>query len=253
MIYYYSATGNTHYAANFLGEVLNETAVNILETVAFDKTEHEQETLGIMFPIYCWGIPPVVKAFIESLENKISPDTYIWSICTCGDEAGTAMRTLDKMFERKCNRKFNLLASLQMPNTYVLLPGFDVDAPEVEKRKLDEAPGRLLQLCALIKSRKNGIYDVVQGSFPFLRSMLFPVFEKWGINTGWWRVSQECISCGKCAGICPARNITMIDGYPSWGRNCFSCCACFHICPKKAIAYGKITKNKSQYICPLKD
>lgn len=252
MILYYSATGNTRYAARLLAERLQTEAFNILdlpENLA-EKLAGD-DSVGLMFPIYCWGVPPVMRRFVDQLKgplkSTVSDGAYLFAVCTCGDEAGTAMRSLDTLLQKEFGRRANALWSVIMPNTYVMLPGFDVDSPEVEAEKLSKAPGRLSEIASLVRERKDGVYDVVQGSMPRLRSALFPVFEKWGVNTKWWNVSDACIGCGKCAANCPAHNITLQDGRPVWGSNCFSCCACYHCCPVNAISYASFTKGKGQY------
>ena len=248
MIFYYSATGNTRYAAEILGRKIGEKAVNILE---LSEIPAISGPVGLMFPIYCWGIPPVMSLFIGRLLPLIPKDSYVWSVCTCGDEAGTAMRTLGKTVEKATGRPVDACWSLIMPNTYVMLPGFGTDSEEVEKAKLSASHASLDEIARQITSRASGIYEVHEGSFPSLRSAIFPIFKKWGVNTKWWHVSDACISCGKCAKTCPAVNITMTDGHPVWGDNCYSCCACYHCCPVKAISYASFTKNKSQYHGPL--
>ena len=253
MIFYYSATGNTRYAARYLGEKLHHATFDILECKEVPTLQDQEEPIGIMFPIYCWGIPPVVMQFLEDfLFKKIAKDRYVWAVCTCGDEAGIAMRQLNNLLDKHRGRKADGLWSLIMPNTYVMLPGFDVDSKETENAKLKDAPLRLDAIANKIENRQTGIYDVSEGSLPRLRSAIFPVFKKWGVNTAWWHVSDACIGCGKCAAICPAHNITMKDSRPQWGKDCFSCCACYHCCPTHAIFYSSFTKDKSQYLCPLK-
>lgn len=248
MIYYYSATGNTRFAADYLANKLDTFAINILDLKEPPVTE--EDIVGFMFPIYCWGIPPVFRKFLERLIPGLSRESYVWGLCTCGDETGTAMKQFDKMLKSGRGRGADALWSLIMPNTYVLLPGFDVDSPDEEKKKLYLAPERIDEIASLIRSREKGIYDVCQGSFPALRSSIFPLFEKWGVSAKRWHAASNCIGCGKCANVCPARNITMSQERPAWGNNCFSCCACFHCCPVNAVAYGSFTKGKSQYKGP---
>ena len=251
VIFYYSATGNTRFAARYLAEKLHTEAVDILKSDSPFSIPDEKETIGIMFPIYCWGIPPVVERFLQKIVAEVPAATYVWGVCTCGDEAGTAMKRFNALFEKGRGRGADAIFSVTMPNTYVMLPGFDVDNPEVEKRKLDDAPLRLDNIADAVAQRKRDIYDVAQGSLPALRSAIFPIFKKWGVTTKWWHVADNCIGCGKCAKICPAGNIKMKDSRPEWGCRCFSCCACYHCCPVKAISYASFTKNKSQYLCPL--
>ena len=49
-------------------------------------------------------------------------------------------------------------------------------------------------------------------------------------------VKAECIGCGKCAGLCPAKAITMRNGLPSIDRKqCIHCFCCQEFCPKGAM------------------
>lgn len=254
MIFYYSATGNTAFAARYLANALKQKAIDLIRHAEEIPLPKEEEPIGIMFPIYCWGIPPVVTRFIEQrLLPSVSKERYLWGVCTCGDEAGTAMRGFNSFIEHGRGRKADALWSLIMPNTYVLLPGFDIDSPEVETAKINNAPVRLNEIAEKIKERAVDVYDVKEGSLPRLRSAIFPVFKKWGVNTSWWHVSADCIGCGKCAIVCPASNIKMTDSRPLWGNNCFSCCACYHCCPTNAISYASFTKGKSQYHAPWRN
>lgn len=49
-------------------------------------------------------------------------------------------------------------------------------------------------------------------------------------------VRQDCIGCGKCAAICPAKAIRMHDGLPQIDRSrCIRCFCCQEFCPKGAM------------------
>lgn len=250
MIFYYSATGNTRFCADSLAESLHEELLDILSLSQADLSLKEVRSVGFIFPIYCWGIPPVMKKFMEEVFPKIPEDCYVWTVCTCGDEAGTAMRQVDKLLIRMRGRGVDATYSVIMPNTYVLLPGFDVDKPEIEKEKLRLAPLRISEIANSLKTRTRGVYEVKEGSVPALRSAIYPLFIKWGVNPKKWYASDACVGCGKCEKICPARNISMVESRPRWASRCFSCCGCFHVCPVHAVNYGSITRHKSQYLFP---
>lgn len=47
---------------------------------------------------------------------------------------------------------------------------------------------------------------------------------------------SECVGCKKCANICPAKAITMVDGKPTIERSkCIRCFCCQEFCPKGAM------------------
>lgn len=264
MIFYYSGTGNTKWAARQMAELTGDDALFFIPDLLRDidsgatdaakifAEQGDYQQIGIMFPIYSWGVPPIVSRFVSEVLKCARRDVYLWAVCTCGDEAGIAMRCLKQEIIKSTGREPDSIFSLIMPNDYVLLPGFNVDSEELAEQKLHAAPARLSQISSIINAHERGVYDVKEGSLPWLRTRFtFPLFRRWGVNTKRWKVSDACISCGKCERSCPAKNIKLTDGKPVWGDNCYSCCACFHVCPAKAISYSKITRNKGQYFCPL--
>lgn len=134
-----------------------------------------------------------------------------------------------------------------MPNVYVLLPGFDVDKKEVERKKLAAAPARIDEIAAQVKRREH-VTDVTLGSWPRLKTtVVYPLFLKYGINTKKFRSTDACISCGRCAEVCPQENINLADGRPQWDDDCSSCLGCYHACPTQAIEYGTATRGKGHY------
>ena len=62
-------------------------------------------------------------------------------------------------------------------------------------------------------------------------------------------VTDSCISCGKCAAVCPLGNVRIEQGKPVWGKNCTHCMACICRCPKEAIEYGKHSRGLARYTC----
>ena len=255
MVYYFSGTGNSTYVATTLANFLG-LGLRFIPETEVSEIEEPSERLLFVFPVYSWGVPPLVSKFIsdlgpdfwERVEDKgISVDV----VMTCGDEVALApeMITWDL---KKEGIQVNSIWSVIMPNNYVLLPGFDIDSQDVEKRKLRECEGRILEIAQGLKRGDRRI-DVTRGTIPALKSkIVFPLFKRWGIFPKKWHYRDVCISCGRCSKICPLINIKMKDGHPVWGNRCCSCLACYHVCPVHAVEYGKETKKKGQYLFPLK-
>ena len=63
--------------------------------------------------------------------------------------------------------------------------------------------------------------------------------------------TNKCISCGKCANVCPVNDIECQNGgHPEWKGNgkCMTCYACLHHCPANAIKWGWFSSGKGQYV-----
>ena len=72
------------------------------------------------------------------------------------------------------------------------------------------------------------------------------------MSTKAFYADEKCIGCGKCASICPAGAIEMVDGHPAWTKSkCLKCCGCINRCPVSAIQYGKKTASRGRYVNPV--
>lgn len=254
MVYYFSGTGNSAFVATTLANFLSmkQGFIPDLDPASLPLPE---DNLLFVFPVYSWGVPPLVAQFISGLSQEFvdyvnANGFLIDCVMTCGDETGLAPEMLLTHF-RKAGLTVNSIRSVIMPNNYVLLPGFNVDPKELEEKKLAACEGRILEIAQALNRGERGI-DVTKGSMAWIKTrLIFPLFMRWGMFPSKWRYTESCISCGKCARICPMLNVTMKDSHPAWGKRCCSCLGCYHICPVHAVAYGRETKKKGQYIIPV--
>lgn len=51
-----------------------------------------------------------------------------------------------------------------------------------------------------------------------------------------YKISNDCVACGSCAGECPAEAITEGTPYSIDADKCVSCGACEAACPASAIS-----------------
>ncbi len=254
MILYFSGTGNSRFVARRLGDYLNEELCLITQTDPSD-VEFTGSDLIFVFPIYSWGIPPVVLDFISRLTDGFcrhvkAAGSRVIMVCTCGDDVAKAPEMFGKAVKE---RGLDLSGAwgVIMPNNYVLLPGFDVDSKRIEERKLEDSHERIKHISERIRQGIMEI-DVVRGSYSGIKSkIIYPLFKRWGIFPSQWHWTSECVGCEKCFAVCPVGNIEMRGGHPFWHDNCVSCLACYHNCPVHAVAYGHSTQHKGQYVCPL--
>ena len=249
MILWYSGCGNSRFVADTLSKELGDDNMVFIPEAVRNGTALEfgpEEILGIVFPVYSWSVPKLVSEFLRTVRIKGKP-AYIFAACTCGDETGLTIKHLKKDLSKQC-LTLDAFFSFQMPETYINLPGFNLDTPENAQRKIDGTKTQLKETVKLIQQRAQGNFDQLKGGSSFLKSnILKPLFYGLLITDRKFRVSDSCIGCGICAKNCPLHNITIENDRPKWNGHCTNCMSCYHRCPKNAINFGKATLGKGQY------
>ena len=240
MIYYFSGTGNSLRVARHLAENL-EDHLSPMTSASFI----DDETIGLVFPVYAWSIPNVVEEFARNIQ--VSEGRYLYAVMTCGDDVGYA----DKVLESVLGRKLNAAFSVQMPNTYVCLPGFDIDSSELCAKKLSAEPDAVRRISQSIKA-KESVRSLCRGGLPWTKTYIIrPVFNCFLLTDMYFYVdSSRCTSCRKCQKVCPVRNVKLSENRPQWQSRCSGCLACYHACPHHAIHFGSMTCKKGQYTLP---
>lgn len=257
MIIYFSGTGNSRYVAEALAKQLNERCISIEQTTP-SLAVQPGESIGLVFPVYAWGVPHIFETFIRQRLVEIvgtAPDAkkqYLWSVITCGDDIGFADRFLNKELLSAIGRKADAIFSVQMTETYVCLPGFDVDPRELAETKVSRADQTLTDFAEEIRQQRS-VLRVRRGPIPYTYTyVLRPFFNRWLMTDRYFHAdAARCTGCGKCAKECPTGDIQLTDGMPHWqGKDCTTCLRCFHHCPARAIDWGKYTKGKKQKPLP---
>ncbi len=248
MIAYFSCTGNSRRVAELLAGRLGERLSAIdLRSAAQTIALGDGERLIFVFPIHSWGMPKGLAEALTALPIDGTPG-YCCMVATCGDDCGLAARQWRKAMAAR-GIVADAAFSVQMPNTYVLFPGFDVDKKDVEARKLAAAPAAVDAIAQQIEASARGDFSR-HGAVAWLKSrVVYPWFMK-GVSDEKFCATDACVGCGKCAKACPTGNITIDNRRPHWHGNCLNCLACYHTCPLHAVAYGNRAAKKGQYLCP---
>lgn len=254
MIFYFSGTGNSRWIADELSRELSDKRIISIGSATtnseFRYEIHSGERIGWVFPIYSWGMPPIVTEFIRKVQLIDYSGNFSYMCCSCGDDiALTAECWRNELSKRGFTA--DVAYSVTMPNNYILLAGFDTDPKDVETAKLDNAPKRIADIVSQIIA-ENRTDSITKGRFAWIKSKVInPIFNKQTIRSSRFSVNTEsCINCGKCANNCPVNNINMVNGTPQWSDNCTQCLGCIHICPTRATNYGTITIKRGRYYHP---
>lgn len=254
MIYYFSGTGNTRHVAELLakhlGSDIHQFSTEELRSPHKAKLTSADTLIIWAFPTYSWGVPPVIRQIISNAELDFPKEALHLAVVTCGDDIGM----LPSMFRREITAR-GLLAgavfSVTMPNTYVMMKGFDTDSTQIARQKIDNSSKRVEEIAVKIdKGECQADNDmVVKGSFARLKTtLIYPFFTRFEMSPKGFSVDKgKCIHCGKCEKICPMANINLeADGCPTWGTKCAFCTACYHVCPMHAIDWKNTCVKKGQ-------
>lgn len=254
MIYCFSGTGNTRRIALELSRSLHtdlhEFSAQELRNPGEVKQESKDEIIIWAFPTYSWGVPPVVRRIIKEGMLDFKADAFHLAVTTCGDDVGNLATMFRKDIEAR-GLTAGAVFSVQMPNTYVMMKGFDVDSPSLAEKKIAASADRVKFIAENINAGRVGkeSSDVVKGAFPLIKtSVIYPWFVRHSMNPKYFHVDDgKCVSCGRCAKACPMDNISYDEsGRPVWGKECAFCTACYHVCPAHAVQWRKATLGKGR-------
>lgn len=235
MIYYFSGTGNSRWAARQIAARLHDTAQDISKLNQLPDLTHESQ-IGLVFPIYAWGAPEPVPSFVKKLPKT---KAFTFAVCTCFEEAGYAMKKLSDLYP------FRSSYSLVMPNNYII--SADVDDAQTIRKKIQDARQAIQTLTDEVAQHQT-VYRVQEGKHAGLKSGLVNFgFNRFARNTKAFYATDHCNSCGLRVQNCPASTITMTNGKPVWGKTCYQCLGCINACPQRAIEYGKSTQKHGRY------
>ena len=256
MIFYFTGTGNSLAAAQIIAETTGDLLVDIGASYKykdFDFTLEQGEPLGFVFPVYAWTTPPIVDEFIKRANfrtgNKETfAPCYCYAVVSCGAFVGeTAHIFANRLL---ASQGINLDASFSVKSvgncTYLYAPA------QGEKREqlLAAAALEARRVALRIKAREE-VHAEHKNPLGVVLSKLMEQDEK-PRSTKEFHTLPTCISCGRCAELCPTNTITLIDGTPRWAElGCTQCLACLHRCPVNAIQYGPRTEKRGRYTNPV--
>jgi ferredoxin len=242
-IYYFSGTGNTLWSARKLAALFGPTTelFNIGSVMEQPPSMIEAERIIIMFPVYAFGVPVLVRRF---LMRHIIHASYIAALVTCGTVSGGALAEVYGLLRR---RHVRLSYAARIPSVENYIPIF---GPPKEKTKEK-------RLAAQEESTERAGQEILAGAvnrpwlirpFSWIVRTLFRLGKRFFVKA--YTVDGICNGCALCAKICPAAAITIERKYPVFGSHCEHCQACLNWCPQRAIGYIRLKQNTPRYHHP---
>jgi len=245
VIYYFSGTGNSLYVARTLSALLGGTVLRPISDSI--DTNLLAPVIGIVFPVYLWGMPNTVAQFTERIKSD-GDGKYFFAVATYKSQPGDAIGQMRRKM-MKHGMKLSAGFGVPMPGNNIIF--YDIEPAHIRADKLASCNKKLTEIVQAVEGRQE---TLPRASFTervfltgWLHSVLTGTFEK--ADRNYWS-EQACNGCGACARVCPLENIQISDGRPVWQHRCQQCLACIHACPVQAIQYGKTTCGRERYINP---
>lgn len=237
VLYYFSGTGNTKWAADKLQEVFDRYGVQ-LDLKSMEEEKRADITgysfLVIGTPVYAEIEPRIVEDFISTFpacETRTRCIVY----STQGAAKCSAVRRISSELAKK-GYDIVVEAMIEMPNNFHFYFGKEPSGKKM-RRVMIGAERRLSKL-ARDFSRDRGHKTktfVLRLSVGTLVGKAFrKSIPKLSQNL---TASSGCIKCGLCLRNCPKGNITFEGGRAIIHSNCILCLRCIHLCPENAILY----------------
>ena len=245
---YFSGTGNSLKVAKDLDESLKDTElIPIARMITKNNYTITSEKVGLIFPLYYYGLPKIIYDFVEKL--TIDKAEYIFAIITrAGDVDGVPFVQLEKLLRTK-SKTLSAGFFVKMPDNFIIAT--EIISESERSALFEQEQLEINNISKIIeKSQKNLDIEIIEGKrYKSERGNLkfHRVVNKGDSN---FFTDENCNKCGICERICPVDNIQLKEGKPEWQQKCQQCLACINYCPVDSIQFGKNTSGRERYHHP---
>lgn len=248
IIFYYSNTGNTKCAIDYLTKKCSSISFTLFDLTRNNPPDPAGFDL-VGFATYADFLSPpeLFRRFVHKLPRQANKPSFVFN--SYGNfNAGTLVHLC-----RTVSRQgFSVIAAhaLHMPENYAPMICMGVaneQAPDKEQMASFDAFITHLDVLATSGSTPHPACVLP------LRERLWPAFPRW---LGKWQMgpkyvdNENCTRCGLCVRGCPYGAIHMDDLPRFTESKCAACWRCYNRCPTQAI-YTKKYRGRGHYPQPL--
>jgi len=248
-LFYFSATGNSFHLCRSLADELGQCEVlSIARLLPNESIEVRSECVGIIFPVYAWGMPRIVADFIPKL--KVPSNCYVFAVATCVAIPGNTLYDLKKLLQSNGITLNAGFVTRSGRSSLMKLNVLDkaIMRLDTRKSKIRFFEERLPELVSLIRTRSNREPETSNLAANYFGSMFHSLgIKSFKAKDQEFVLTDQCSNCGTCSRVCPRGNILMNGKGPQFQHNCELCHACIQWCPNFAIRHPNFDPQLKQY------
>lgn len=232
---YFSGTGGTARVACLIEAALSSNGVSVRKTELLKNasTEHTEDLLVLLFPVYALLGPKPVDDWVARIPDGGGRPAAVLSVSAGGEispntncRAAIIRLLTEKGYDVHYECMFVMPCNFMIQYDDAIIAMLLRAAPQKTERTVSDIlsgtrrrthphmTDRLISRIGLLEKRHSG----------FFGKRLY--------------ATESCSGCGWCAAHCPVGNISMQNGKPQFGEECVICLRCVYGCPKKAIVPG---------------
>jgi ferredoxin/flavodoxin len=235
IVFCFTSTGNSLYAAKKIAQQIDARVIP-MNSVSLEKPAgYNDEVIGFVYPVFFWSLPRLVARFVShiQIENK---SAYIFAVATYGGAAFGANGLLNDLLKSR-GAHLSYGVNLKCVDNYI--PKYKPNDSEELRNKVDT---NISEIAGSIKKRESNKI----GSYTIVNKLIYRSLPD-DRSDRYFTIAPSCTGCTTCRKVCPAANIEMKEGKPSFLGMCEHCLACLHNCPARAIDWKSKTQGKDRY------
>lgn len=242
-VYFFTGTGNSLKIAKEIAAALPECEIVAICKGASPTLPNGYDRIGFVFPVYFFGLPQMVVDFVRTMQLPGQGPGYYFAVAAPGGFSGKPLAQLEGLFS---GRGIHLAygSKIRMNANFIVRYG----SIGLYYKTAMAAYGRRIR--AIVEDIRAMRTKEIEKHSPRVEKIYQDSIRDVHDTDKGYHAEDGCSSCGLCARVCPAGNITLEDGRPSFQHRCESCMACIQFCPQKALNYQDKTQKRKRYTHP---
>lgn len=162
-----------------------------MDCISENRFAFEGESIGIISPTYYWGLPSIVKEFLEKANFQTK---YLYFVATYGTTPGAIGAMANKTIR---GRTIDAYYSVRMADIWT--PIFDLSTPEKVAKFTRTTEKTIDGIIRAVRERHTNRHMSPRTPLLITELIAQPLYDNKARRTSNLHVEDNCIGCGLCA------------------------------------------------------